>query len=158
MGSICGSGRFPGRGNGNPLQYSCWEIPWTERPGGATVYGVSKSQTRQWLSAQNTHALDTLLGGLHRLSYSILQSIHAKVHPYGILEHRRKGRDFTNSLRGQDQFGRSEVRMVLDFWTVRLEVKKQWWNSLMSINTRKYNFKEKNKSCIAWIYLHPSIY
>ena len=20
-------------GNGNPLQYSCWEIPWTEKPG-----------------------------------------------------------------------------------------------------------------------------
>ena len=23
-----------GAGNGNPLQYSCWEIPWTEEPGG----------------------------------------------------------------------------------------------------------------------------
>ena len=23
-----------------------WEIPWTEEPGGATVYGVTKSQTR----------------------------------------------------------------------------------------------------------------
>jgi len=26
-GSIPGSGRFPGRGNGNPLQYSCLENP-----------------------------------------------------------------------------------------------------------------------------------
>ena len=25
MGSICGLGRFPGGGNGNPLQYSCLE-------------------------------------------------------------------------------------------------------------------------------------
>ena len=25
--SIPGSGRSPGEGNGNPLQYSCWEIP-----------------------------------------------------------------------------------------------------------------------------------
>ena len=33
MGSIPGSGRFPGEGNGNPLQYSCPEIPWTEEPG-----------------------------------------------------------------------------------------------------------------------------
>ena len=32
-GSIPGSGRSPGEGNGNPLQYSCWEIPWTEEPG-----------------------------------------------------------------------------------------------------------------------------
>ena len=28
--SIPGLRRFPGEGNGNPLQYSCWEIPWTE--------------------------------------------------------------------------------------------------------------------------------
>ena len=27
-------GRSPGLGNGNPLQYSCLEIPWTEEPGG----------------------------------------------------------------------------------------------------------------------------
>ena len=25
--------RSPGEGSGNPLQYSCWEIPWTEDPG-----------------------------------------------------------------------------------------------------------------------------
>ena len=24
----------PGEGNGNPLQYSDWRIPWTEEPGG----------------------------------------------------------------------------------------------------------------------------
>ena len=33
IGSIPGLGRSPGEGNGNPLQYSCWEIPWTEEPG-----------------------------------------------------------------------------------------------------------------------------
>ena len=27
LGSILGSGRFPGEGNGNPLQYSCPENP-----------------------------------------------------------------------------------------------------------------------------------
>ena len=32
-GLIPGSGRSPGEGNGNPLQCSCWEIPWTEKPG-----------------------------------------------------------------------------------------------------------------------------
>ena len=31
MGSIHGSGKNPGRGSDNPLQYSCLErIPWTE--------------------------------------------------------------------------------------------------------------------------------
>ena len=29
-GSIPGSGRSPGEGNGNPLQYSCLGILWTE--------------------------------------------------------------------------------------------------------------------------------
>ena len=33
-GSIPGLGRPPGVGNGNPLQYSCWKIPWIEEPGG----------------------------------------------------------------------------------------------------------------------------
>ena len=33
-GSIPGSGKSPGEGNGNPLQYSCLENPWTEEPGG----------------------------------------------------------------------------------------------------------------------------
>ena len=32
-GSISGLGRSPGVGNGNLLQYSDLEIPWTEEPG-----------------------------------------------------------------------------------------------------------------------------
>ena len=32
-GSIPGLGRSPRGGNGNPLQYSCLEISWTEEPG-----------------------------------------------------------------------------------------------------------------------------
>ena len=34
VGSIPASGRSPGGRNGNPLQYSCWKIPWTEELGG----------------------------------------------------------------------------------------------------------------------------
>ena len=33
LGSIRGSGRSPGEGNGNPLQYSCLENPMAEKPG-----------------------------------------------------------------------------------------------------------------------------
>ena len=33
LGLIPGSGRYPGEGNGNLLQYSGLEIPWTENPG-----------------------------------------------------------------------------------------------------------------------------
>ena len=32
-GSIPGWRRSPGEGNGNPLQYLAWKIPWTEEPG-----------------------------------------------------------------------------------------------------------------------------
>ena len=32
-GSIPGLGRYPGGGNGNPLQCLAWEISWTEKPG-----------------------------------------------------------------------------------------------------------------------------
>ena len=32
-GSIPGSGRFPGKGNGNPPSILAWKIPWTEDPG-----------------------------------------------------------------------------------------------------------------------------
>ena len=34
VGLILGLGRSPGGGHGNPLQYSCRRIPWTEEPGG----------------------------------------------------------------------------------------------------------------------------
>ena len=44
-GSIPGSGRFPGRGNGNPLQYFCLENPTDRRAWQATVHGVVKSRT-----------------------------------------------------------------------------------------------------------------
>ena len=33
-GLIPGSGRSPGEGNGYPLQFLAWRIPWTEEPGG----------------------------------------------------------------------------------------------------------------------------
>ena len=42
-GLIPASGRSPGEGNGNPLQYSCLEIPWTEEPGGLQSMGSQKS-------------------------------------------------------------------------------------------------------------------
>ena len=46
LGSIPGSGRYPGEGNGNPLQYSCLENPMDSGAWWATVHGVAKSQTR----------------------------------------------------------------------------------------------------------------
>ena len=44
-GSIPGSGRSPGEGNGNPLQYSCLENPMDRGAWWATVHGVAKNRT-----------------------------------------------------------------------------------------------------------------
>ena len=44
-GSIPGSGRSPGGGHGNPLQYSCLENPMNRGAWWATVHRVTKSQT-----------------------------------------------------------------------------------------------------------------
>ena len=45
LGSIPGSGRAPGEGNDNPLQYSCLENPMYRGAWWATFYGATKSWT-----------------------------------------------------------------------------------------------------------------
>ena len=46
LGSIPGSGRSPGEGNGYALQYSCLENPMDREAWWATVHGVAKNQTQ----------------------------------------------------------------------------------------------------------------
>ena len=45
LGSVPGSGRSPGEGNGNPLQYSCLEKPMDRGAWWAAVPSVAKSRT-----------------------------------------------------------------------------------------------------------------
>ena len=45
-GLITESGRSPGVGNGNPLQYSCLKNSMDREAWQATVHGVSESQTQ----------------------------------------------------------------------------------------------------------------
>ena len=52
--SVPGSGRSPGGGHGNPLQYSCLENPMDRGAWRATVHGVAQSQTQ--LKGLSTHA------------------------------------------------------------------------------------------------------
>ena len=53
-GSIPGSGRSSGEGNGNPLQYLCQENPTDRGTWQATVHGVSKElDTTLRLKQQN---------------------------------------------------------------------------------------------------------
>ena len=51
-GSILGSQRSPGGGNGDPLQYSSLENPKDREAWQATVHGVTKSQIQQ---SDSTH-------------------------------------------------------------------------------------------------------
>ena len=88
---IPGSGRFPGEGNGNPLQYSRVENPMNRGAWQATVHGVTKSEihlnnetrttwnTSLFFSASNpasasrlaTHCVLTVL-----LAWASLQPVH----------------------------------------------------------------------------------
>ena len=45
VGLVPGSGRSPGEGNGNPLQYSCQEKSHGQESGGLLSKGSPKSQT-----------------------------------------------------------------------------------------------------------------
>ena len=58
-GFIPGLGRFPGDGNGNPLQCSCLGNPWDRGAWQATVHGVIKSRTQ--LRLKTTKELDQSL-------------------------------------------------------------------------------------------------
>ena len=54
VGSIPGLERSPGKGNGYPLQYSCWETPWTEEPGGLHSMG-SQRVRHDLVTKQQSH-------------------------------------------------------------------------------------------------------
>ena len=57
MGSIPGSGRSPGGGNGNPLQYSCLENSMDRGAWQGTVHGVTQSRTRLSIQAMAAKSL-----------------------------------------------------------------------------------------------------
>ena len=61
-GSIPGSGRSPGEGNGNPLQYSCLENP-VDR--GAWPQGHKESNTTERLAASWSMENKRLQQGAH---------------------------------------------------------------------------------------------
>ena len=58
---IPGLGRSPGGGHGNPLQYSCWRIPWTEEPGRLQSIGLQRIR-HDWSNwAHTTFIISNLL-------------------------------------------------------------------------------------------------
>ena len=64
MGSIPGSGKSSGVGNGNPLQYFCLENPIDRGAWWATVHGVTESWTQlKQLSMQTPEVSDNNVMG-----------------------------------------------------------------------------------------------
>ena len=55
VGLIPGLGRSLGGGNGNPLQYSCLEIPWTEEPGRLQSMGLQR--VRHNSTTKHSHSI-----------------------------------------------------------------------------------------------------
>ena len=47
VGSILRSGRSPGGGDDNPLQYSCLENPWTEEPMDSGLQAIGSQRVKQ---------------------------------------------------------------------------------------------------------------
>ena len=60
LGSIPGSGRSPGEGNGNPLQYSCLENPMDRRAYGLQSTG-SQRVGHDWSDSAHTHVFSCIL-------------------------------------------------------------------------------------------------
>ena len=55
MGSTPGCGRCPGEGNGNPLQYSCWENSTNRGTWQAIVRWIAELDTTEQLTHTHTH-------------------------------------------------------------------------------------------------------
>ena len=70
--SIPGSGRSPGEGQGNPLQYSCLENPIDRETWWATVHRVTKSRTQLKLLSTTTTQRMCILPGPYYLSIRVI--------------------------------------------------------------------------------------
>ena len=71
VGSIPGSGRPPGEGNGNPLQYSCLKNPMDRGAWQTIVHGVAKRQTQQATKHSTARGLRELSKATGLLSESL---------------------------------------------------------------------------------------
>ena len=58
-GSILGSGRSAGGGNGTHSSILAWEIPWREKPGG--LQSMGSQRVRHDLATEHAHIMGLLL-------------------------------------------------------------------------------------------------
>ena len=73
VGSILGSGRSPGGGNGNPLQYSYLENPMDRGAWWTTVHGVAELNTTEQLSTHtHTHTHTHYIFTMKRIDFGAI--------------------------------------------------------------------------------------
>ena len=77
MSLIPESERSAGGGNGNPLQYTCWEIQFTEEPGRLLSTGLQKNRARQQLNNNNPKCC--MEHTIHTTSISILMLVDVDI-------------------------------------------------------------------------------
>ena len=77
VGSIPGSGRSPGGGHGNPLQYSCLENPMGRGAWWAAVHGVTKNRTRLKRLSMARIRMNDMLPSVSQSTY-LKESSHLK--------------------------------------------------------------------------------
>ena len=69
---IPGSGRFPGGGNGNPLQYSCWENPHGQRSlVGYSLWSHKKSDITEYAGTHPNNRMNSLVSQSSWLCFSL---------------------------------------------------------------------------------------
>jgi len=73
LGSIPGLGRSPGGGNGNPLQFLVWKIPWTEEPGGLQSMGPQRVR-HDWVT-EHPQYVTYIFWGLIKLRNTTLNTL-----------------------------------------------------------------------------------
>ena len=73
LSSVPGSGRFPGRGHGNPLQYTCLENPHGQRrQAGYTPWSYKESDMTEQLSTSEMEVVINIPKKTKPLIYLIL--------------------------------------------------------------------------------------
>ena len=97
VGLTPGSGSFPGKGNGHPLQYSCPEIPWTAQTWCTAVHGIAESQAwlSDWTALNWTEYAQFIqyrpcrntFNALFLLVYSVLDTFHHFKHNTNIISY-----------------------------------------------------------------------
>ena len=142
-GSIPGSGRCPGEGNGNPPQYSCLGNPVDRGAWWATVHGVSYSLT--WL---NTHSESQLWRSWARVE--ICEGLSSK-----------KGRKwFTRDWKtvyGSDVWS-TDCTLTFKSWVLLGTRSSMAWftrKNLHDIQTKEGKKRQMVPGILSWIHFPP---